>query len=87
MIKKLIHFSDLHIKLYKDHIRYREILKRCFKEWEELSPDRIVFTGDLVHSKNQITPELLDMVTWVLTQCANICKTLVLKIIWRDSIL
>ena len=78
MIKKLIHFSDLHIKLYKDHIRYREILKRCFKEWEELSPDRIVFTGDLVHSKNQITPELLDMVTWVLTQCANICKTLVL---------
>jgi DNA repair exonuclease SbcCD nuclease subunit len=78
MIKKLIHFSDLHIKLYKDHRRYREILKRCFKEWKELSPDRIVFTGDLVHSKNQITPELLDMVTWVLTQCVNICKTLVL---------
>jgi DNA repair exonuclease SbcCD nuclease subunit len=25
-----------------------------------------------------MTPELLDMVTWVLSECANICKTLVL---------
>ena len=78
MIKKLIHFSDLHIKLYKDHARYRKILEKCFKEWTKVAPDRIVFTGDLVHSKNQITPELLDMVTWVLSECAKICKTLVL---------
>ena len=51
MIEKIIHFSDLHIKLYKDHQQYQEILSRCFKEWAELKPDRIVFTGDLVHSK------------------------------------
>ena len=78
MIKKLIHFSDLHIKLYKDHAHYREILIQCFEEWKNLNPDRIVFTGDLVHSKNQMTPELVEMVTWVLGECAKICKTLVL---------
>jgi len=78
MINKLIHFSDLHIKLFKDHKHYREILSACFKEWKELQPDRIIFTGDLVHSKNQMTPELVDMVIWTLKECANICKTLVL---------
>jgi len=78
MIKKLIHFSDLHIKLYKDHQQYREILGRCFEEWNDIKPDRIVFTGDLVHSKNQMTPELINMVTWVLTKCSEICQTIVL---------
>jgi DNA repair exonuclease SbcCD nuclease subunit len=78
MIKKLIHFSDLHIKLYKDQERYRKILESCFKEWKKVKPDRIVFTGDLVHSKNQMTPELLDIVTWLLKECTKICKTLIL---------
>ena len=78
MIKKLIHFSDLHIKLYKDHARYRKILETCFKEWKKVEPDRIVFTGDLVHSKNQMTPELIEMVIWVLKECTKICKTIIL---------
>jgi len=78
MINKLIHFSDLHIKLYKNHDQYKNILTKCFKEWGELKPDRIVFTGDLVHSKNQMTPELINMVIWTLSKCSEICKTIVL---------
>jgi hypothetical protein len=78
MIKKLVHFSDLHIKLFKDHEHYKNILNDCLNQWKDISPDRIVFTGDLVHSKNQMTPELIDMVTWVLTECSKIAKTLVL---------
>jgi len=78
MINTIVHFSDLHLKLYKDHAHYREILERCFKLWKEIEPDRIVFTGDLVHSKNQMTPELIEMVRWVLTECSKISKTLVL---------
>ena len=59
MIKKIIHFSDLHVRLFKDHDLYRSILNEALLEWKELNPDRIVFTGDLVHSKNQMTPELI----------------------------
>jgi len=62
MIKKLIHFSDLHIRLFKDHDLYKSILETAIEQWKELEPDRIVFTGDLVHSKNQMTPELIEMV-------------------------
>lgn len=78
MINRLIHFSDLHIRLFKDHDLYRKILSQAFDEWESLKPDRIVFTGDLVHSKNQMTPELIDFVAWVLTKCANIAKTIII---------
>jgi len=78
MIKKLIHFSDLHIRLFKDHDLYKSILETAIEQWRELEPDRIVFTGDLVHSKNQMTPELIEMVRWLLTECSNISKTIII---------
>ena len=78
MINTIVHFSDLHLKLYKDHSHYTQILKKCFKRWEEIKPDRIVFTGDLVHSKNQMTPELIEIVRWVLNECSKITTTLIL---------
>ena len=78
MIKRLIHFSDLHIRLFKDHELYKSILTKALDEWKTLTPDRIVFTGDLVHSKNQMTPELIDMVAWTLTECSKICKTVLI---------
>lgn len=78
MIKKLVHFSDLHIRLFKDHDLYRGIIEIMLEKFKEISPDRIVFTGDLVHSKNQITPELIEMVSWVLTECSKIAKTVLI---------
>jgi len=78
MINRLVHFSDLHVRLFKDHDLYRGILESALKEWRTLQPDRIVFTGDLVHSKNQMTPELVEFVAWILTECAKITKTIVI---------
>jgi DNA repair exonuclease SbcCD nuclease subunit len=37
-----------------------------------------VFTGDLIHSKNQLTPELIEMVRWLLTECSKIAKTIII---------
>jgi len=78
MIKKLVHFSDLHIRLFKDHELYRSIIENMLEKFKEINPDRIVFTGDLVHSKNQMTPELIEMVSWVLTECSKISKTILI---------
>ena len=78
MIKKLVHFSDLHIRLFKDHDLYRGILNDMLEQFKEIAPDRIVFTGDLVHSKNQMTPELIEFVAWILTECSQIAKTIVI---------
>jgi DNA repair exonuclease SbcCD nuclease subunit len=78
MIKKLVHFSDLHIRLFKDHDLYRSILIDMLNQFREIQPDRIVFTGDLVHSKNQMTPELIEFVAWILTECSKIAKTVLI---------
>ena len=78
MINRLVHFSDLHVRLFKDHDLYRGILESALSEWKTLQPDRIVFTGDLVHSKNQMTPELVEFVAWILTECSKIAKTIVI---------
>ena len=78
MIKKLVHFSDLHIRLFKDHDLYRSILNDMLNQFREIQPDRIVFTGDLVHSKNQMTPELIEFVAWILTECSKIAKTVLI---------
>jgi DNA repair exonuclease SbcCD nuclease subunit len=78
MVNKLVHFSDLHIRLFKDHDLYRGILTDMFNQFREIKPDRIVFTGDLVHSKNQMTPELIEFVAWTLSECSKIAKTILI---------
>lgn len=78
MIKTICHFSDLHIRMFKDHELYRGILNDMFNQFKNIKPDRIVFTGDLVHSKNQMTPELIEFVAWTLTECSKIAKTVLI---------
>ena len=78
MVNKIVHFSDLHIRLFKDHDLYRSILIDMLNQFREIQPDRIVFTGDLVHSKNQMTPELIEFVAWTLTECSKIAKTVLI---------
>lgn len=78
MVNKIVHFSDLHLRLFKDHDLYKLILIKALEQWKAIDPDRIVFTGDLVHSKNQMTPELINMVTWLLNECTKISKTILL---------
>ena len=78
MIKTIVHYSDLHLKLYKHHQRDKNILKTALNEWKKINPDRIVFTGDLVHSKNQMTPELIRLLSWWMTETAKICPNVYL---------
>ena len=78
MIKTIVHYSDLHLKLYQYHARDKAILENALIQWKEIQPDRIVFTGDLVHSKNQMTPELIRLLSWWMTETAKICPTIYL---------
>ena len=78
MIKTICHFSDLHLKLLKDHDLYRTILSNMLEQFKELNPCRIVFTGDMVHSKNSVSPELIEIVSWILLECSKITKTIII---------
>jgi DNA repair exonuclease SbcCD nuclease subunit len=78
MIKTLVHFSDLHLRLFKDHDLYKTILTDMLNQFREIKPDRIVFTGDLLHSKNQLSPEVIEISTWLLNECSKISKTILI---------
>ena len=85
MIKKIFHTADIHIRLFKRHEEYREQFNRFY---EHVKSDikrmglrreecRIVIVGDVCHSKNQLTPELIQMVTDLFNNCTEICETVV----------
>lgn len=66
---RIVHVSDIHIRTLKYHKEYRECFEDLYKKIEKLKPDLIINTGDLVHSKTQISPELVDL-------CSEFLKTL-----------
>jgi len=62
-LEKIIHVSDIHIRTLKRHREYREVFKNMHDKIEQLStPGTIaVVTGDIVHSKLDMSPELVQM--------------------------
>jgi DNA repair exonuclease SbcCD nuclease subunit len=78
MIKSVVHCADIHLRLFKRHEEYTEQFEKFYKECEKHQPDRIVICGDVCHSKNQMTPELIYMVTNFLNNCSKIAMTVVI---------
>jgi len=62
-LDKIIHVSDIHIRTLKRHREYREVFKNMHDQIAKLStPNTIaVLTGDIVHSKLDMSPELVQM--------------------------
>ena len=61
VVRRIFHISDIHIRLYQRMKEYQY----CFEKlYDELSSPTyknetniIVVTGDIVHSKNELSPE------------------------------
>jgi DNA repair exonuclease SbcCD nuclease subunit len=75
---KLIHLADTHIRNLKYHEEYREIFNKMFSIIREEKPDYIVHCGDIAHTKNQISPEFVEMCSWFLKELADIAPTYVI---------
>ena len=88
-ITKILHCGDLHIRNFKRHKEYRDVFKRLFKYIESVKDDGtiIYLAGDIVHSKTDMSPELLDLTSYFLKSCADLCPTILICVImmqiWR----
>jgi DNA repair exonuclease SbcCD ATPase subunit/DNA repair exonuclease SbcCD nuclease subunit len=62
-IDKIFHVSDIHIRTLKRHREYREVFCNMFDHIAQHSTGRsiAVVTGDIVHSKLDMSPELIEM--------------------------
>lgn len=61
---KIAHVSDLHIRNFKYRTEYHAAFDELYEQLEALKPDLIINTGDTVHSKLAVSPELFDDVAW-----------------------
>ena len=62
-IDKIFHVSDIHIRTLKRHTEYREVFQNMFDYINSNATKNsiAVVTGDIVHSKLDMSPELVQM--------------------------
>ena len=75
---KIAQISDTHIRNLKYHEEYREVFNKIFSTLREEKPDYIIHCGDIAHTKNQISPEFVEMCSWFLKELADISPTYVI---------
>jgi len=69
---KIAHVSDIHVRKLKYHKEYRVVFERLYKKLRELKPDIIVNTGDTFHTKLDLSPEAIRMMSELFAKLADI---------------
>ena len=78
-VEKILHIADVHIRNYKRHKEYRQVFRKLYKEAKLLPKNSLIYVaGDIVHTKTDISPELVQIVSEFLNKLANIRPTIVI---------
>ena len=72
---RIAHISDTHIRNLKYHEEYRIVFKEIYDSLQLEQPDYIVHTGDLAHTKTQLSPEYFEMASNFLLQSFSAAAT------------
>ena len=72
MSLKIVHISDIHVRKLKYHDEYRTIFDRMYTEIKKEKPDIIVNTGDTFHTKLDLSPEAVKMMSNLFVSLADI---------------
>ena len=65
-INKIYHVSDIHIRTLKRHGEYRDVFNNLYNYIDSTCTenDIVVITGDIVHAKLDMSPELVQMLVY-----------------------
>ena len=83
-IKKIITCGDIHIRNYQRQEEYAEQLTKFIEKCQEIASNydedevRIVITGDILHQKNNISPELITLVSAFLRKLEQVAKVIMI---------
>lgn len=77
-MKRIAHISDTHIRNLKYHDEYRHVFNEIYDSLKQEQPDYIVHTGDLAHTKTQLSPEYFEMASNFLKSLADIAPTIMI---------
>jgi predicted MPP superfamily phosphohydrolase len=76
----IFHLSDIHIRLTSRHVEYEKVFNRTYKKIKKLKTNKslIVLTGDIVHSKNKLTPQCVDITYNFIKKLSKICHVVLI---------
>ena len=74
----IAHISDTHIRNLKYHYEYRQAFEDLYDKLRDQRPDIIVHTGDIAHTKTQLSPEYFELTSEFLNTLANIAPLYVI---------
>ena len=77
-MKRIAHISDTHIRNLKYHDEYKHVFKEIYDSLKQEQPDYIVHTGDLAHTKTQLSPEYFEMASNFLKSLSDIAPTIII---------
>lgn len=79
-IKRIFHISDVHIRLFTRHDEYKQIFEKLYCELQKYDCESSIcaLTGDIVHSKNDMSPELEVITFDFFRRLSEICPTFVI---------
>jgi DNA repair exonuclease SbcCD ATPase subunit/DNA repair exonuclease SbcCD nuclease subunit len=69
---KIAHVSDIHVRKLKYHKEYRAVFEQLYDRLREEKPDIIVNTGDTFHTKLDMSPEAIKMMSELFVGLADI---------------
>lgn len=75
----IVHVSDIHIRLTKRHVEYREVFSRVYEEIKKTPINTLVIiAGDITHSKVDLSPECVQLMSELLKNCADLRPTIII---------
>ena len=78
-LKKIYHISDIQIRNLKRHAEYEGVFENLYKFMRQDPADSVCYIGgDIAHSKTDMSPELIDQLSRLFTNLADICPTLII---------
>lgn len=78
MNNKIAHISDVHIKFGTRFEEYQKVFERTLQDVQKEKPKHIVFTGDLFHTKINISPLALELAGGFLSNLSKIANVFII---------
>ena len=78
-LKHIHHISDIQIRNLKRHREYEEVFMRLYEKVKENKDNAVAYIGgDIAHSKTEMSPELVDQLSRLFKNLADICPTIII---------
>ncbi|MAR77660.1 MAG: hypothetical protein CMD43_01805 [Gammaproteobacteria bacterium] len=78
-LKHIHHISDIQIRNLKRHREYEQVFEGLYKEVSKNPKNAISYIGgDIAHSKTEMSPELVDQLSRLFKNLADICPLVII---------